>query len=71
MEWKLMNSVDDSNGTVSGCMSDIVDVLLEFAKLNPECAHKFKKLQNLRTSFEWEEPLVYAFRASLRRHRRR
>jgi hypothetical protein len=71
MERKLMNGVDDSNGTVSGCMSDIVDVLLEFAKLNPECVHKFKKLQNLRTSFEWEEPLVHAYRASLRRHRRR
>lgn len=58
LERKLMGGVDDSNGTVGGCMTDIVEVLEEFAKLVPECALKFKKLQNLRTSFDWEEPLL-------------
>ncbi len=58
LERKLMSGVDDSNGTVSGCMTDIVEVLEEYAKLVPECALKFKKVQNLQTSFGWEEPLL-------------
>lgn len=58
LERKLMGGVDDSDGTVGGCMTDIVEVLEEFTKLVPECALKFKKLQNLRTSFGWEEPLL-------------
>ena len=58
LERKLMGGVDDSDGTVGGCMTDIVEVLEQFTKLVPACALKFKKLQNLRTSFDWEEPLL-------------
>lgn len=58
LERKLMGGVDDSDGTVGGCMTDIVEALKEFTKLVPACALKFKKLQNLQTSFGWEEPLL-------------
>lgn len=58
LERKLMSGVDDSDGTVGGCMTDIVEVLEQFTKLVPACAQKFKKLQNLRTSFGWEEQLL-------------
>jgi hypothetical protein len=70
MERKLMSGVDDFNGTASGCMADIVDVLEEFAKLVPECALKFKKLKNLKTSFGWEEPLVSHIKAMERARRK-
>lgn len=50
--------VDDSNGTVGDFMVEVVDVLLEFVKLDPRCAKAFEKLCNRSTCFGWEEPLV-------------
>ena len=58
LERKLMSGVDDSDGTVGNYMTDIVEVLGEFTKLVPECDRNFRKLQNLRTSFDWEKPLL-------------
>jgi hypothetical protein len=58
LERKLIHGVDDSNGTVGGCMSSIVEVLIEFVKADRDCIKEFAKLCDLRTSFGWEEPLV-------------
>jgi hypothetical protein len=58
LERKLMSGVDDSDGTIGSCMTHIVVVLEEFVKLVPECAQKFRKLQNRQTSFDWEKPLL-------------
>jgi hypothetical protein len=58
LERKLMHGVDDSNGTVGGCMSSIVEVLLEFVKADRDCTKEFVKLCDLQTSFGWEAPLV-------------
>src|SRR3989344_1179838 len=58
MERKLGGGVDDSDGTVGGCIEGIVHVLLEYAELDPKCTSAFKVLQSIDTSFGWEEPLV-------------
>lgn len=59
LERKIMNGgVDDSDGTVGNCMAGMVEVLVQYARLDPECAKAFKKLEGLSTSFGWEEPLV-------------
>lgn len=58
LENKVMNVVDDSDGTVGDLMVDIVSVLKQFIKKDPECLQAIKKLENLETSFGWEEELV-------------
>ncbi len=50
--------VDDSNGTVSGFMEQVVNVLVQYAELDLSCIQVFKTLQNRSTVFGWEEPLV-------------
>ncbi len=54
----LDGGVDDSDGTVGDFMTLTVEVLKEYARLNPDCVESFKTLKNLSTSFGWEEPLV-------------
>ncbi|MDE2590004.1 MAG: hypothetical protein KGL95_10120 [Patescibacteria group bacterium] len=50
--------IDDSDGTVSGFIEEIVEVLRQFAKLDPNCIKLFDKLKNRDTSFGWENPLL-------------
>lgn len=49
--------IDDSDGTVGGFIEEAVRMLLEFAKIDPECKKEFKKLKGIETSFGWEDPL--------------
>ncbi len=53
--------VDDSNGTVGGFVYEVVDMLQEYAKLDPACIKAFGKLCSQSTCFGWEEPLVRIF----------
>lgn len=53
--------VDDSNGTVGGFMYEVVEMLEEYAKIDPKCIKAFKKLCGQSTCFGWEEPLVKIF----------
>lgn len=50
--------VDDSDGTVGGFVEEVVSVLVEYAKLDPECIATFRSLAGRKTSFCWEEPLL-------------
>ena len=50
--------VDDSNGTVSCFMEELVIMLQDFAKLDQNCIKAFEKLCERETCFGWEEPLV-------------
>ncbi|MBI2551170.1 hypothetical protein HYV73_02380 [Candidatus Uhrbacteria bacterium] len=50
--------VDDSNGTVSGFMQDVVLMLQEYAKIDQKSINTFEKLCGKETCFGWEEPLV-------------
>ncbi len=50
--------VDDSDGTVGGFISDVVQALAKRAKKQPEIVPAFKPLLNRPTSFGWEEELV-------------
>lgn len=56
---KLITSgVDDSDGTVGGFIEEGVKLLMEFAKINPDCTKEFKLLRGKETCFGWEEPLL-------------
>lgn len=50
--------VDDSDGTVGNFIEGVVQVLQEYAKLNPVCKKAFNELKEKETSFGWEEPLL-------------
>ena len=50
--------VDDSNGTVGGFIEGVVEMLKEYARLDPACAKAFKILVDKETCFGWEAPLV-------------
>src|SRR3989344_874325 len=50
--------VDDSDGTVGGFMEEIVAVLQEYAKLDPNCTKAFGVLKDRETCFGWEESLL-------------
>ena len=51
--------VDDSNGTVGGFMSEVVQLLIEYAKIDSDCIDSFEALVGIGiTCFGWEEPLV-------------
>ena len=50
--------VDDSDGTVGGFIEETVQVLKEYAKLNPPCVEAFNELKGKETCFGWEEPLL-------------
>ncbi|MBU1164641.1 hypothetical protein KKA15_03705 [Patescibacteria group bacterium] len=53
--------VDDSDGTVGGFIYETVEMLKEYAKLDPTCISVFKKLCGQETCFGWEEALVKMF----------
>lgn len=53
--------VDDSDGAVGGFIQEVVAMLQEYAKLESACIKTFKKLQNKKTCFGWEDPLVKMF----------
>lgn len=53
-----IGGVDDSDGTVGGFIEEVVEVLNDFAKLDPSCIGAFKKLKDRQTCFGWEEPLL-------------
>ena len=56
---KLCRSgVDDSDGTVGGFIEETVQVLKEYAKLDPACTKTFNDLKDKETCFGWEEPLL-------------
>jgi len=61
LDKKLCGGVDDSDGTVGGFIYETVDVLKEYAELDPFCIKAFKKLCGQSTCFGWEEPLVKIF----------
>lgn len=50
--------IDDSDGTVGGFIEEAVKMLIDFAKIDPECKKEFKKLEGRETSFGWEESLL-------------
>lgn len=52
------SGVDDSDGTVGRFMEETVQVLKEYAKLDPSCAQTFRELKDRETCFGWEEPLL-------------
>ena len=54
--------VDDSDGTIGGFMEETVAVLVEYAKLDPECSDAFRTLIGRETCFEWEQPLLAVLR---------
>ncbi len=59
LDKKLQNSgVDDSNGIVGSFIEQVVDVLKEYAKLEPACKSAFIKLCKVGTCFGWESSLV-------------
>ncbi|MBF8250113.1 MAG: SWIM-type protein [Candidatus Levybacteria bacterium] len=50
--------VDDSDGIIGGFIEESVNLLIEFAKINPECAKEFELLREQETCSGWEEPLL-------------
>jgi hypothetical protein len=50
--------VDDSDGTVGGFMEEVVQMLKEYAKLDPVCVKAFQELKDKETCFDWEDPLL-------------
>lgn len=50
--------VDDSDGEVGGFIEEVISVLQKFAKLDPSCINAFEKLENRKTCFGWEKPLL-------------
>jgi len=50
--------VDDSDGTVGGFMYEVVEVLKEFSRLDPDCIGAFEKITKRDTCFEWDETLI-------------
>jgi len=61
LDKKLMGGVDDSDGTVGGFIHEVVGMLQEYAKLDPQCINAFEKLCGRETCFYWEEPLIKIF----------
>lgn len=53
-----IGGVDDSNGIVGGFMTQVVEMLEEYTRIDPDCINAFKSLAGIRTCFEWNEPLV-------------
>jgi len=53
-----VGGVDDSDGTVGGFMNEVVQMLEEYAQIDPACIEAFGPLVGRETCFGWEEPLV-------------
>lgn len=59
MDKKLTDGgVDDSDGTVDSFIEELVGLMCEFIRLQPECVKSIEKLRNQSTCFDWEEPLL-------------
>ncbi len=54
----ISGGVDDSDGIVSGFMYETVEVLKQYAELEPACVLTFRELQSRETCFGWEKPLL-------------
>ena len=50
--------VDDSDGAIGDFISNVVLMLREYYKIDPDCIKAFEKLKNKETCFGWEEPLI-------------
>jgi len=50
--------VDDSDGAVGGFIEETVQMLKEYAKLDPGCVKAFEELKGKETCFGWEESLL-------------
>ncbi len=55
---KLFDGVDDSNGTIGSIIQRSVEMLIEYAKLDPKVIKAFKQLVKYESTFDWEEDLV-------------
>jgi len=54
-----VGGVDDSNGIVGGFMTQVVGMLEEYTRIDPDCIDAFKALIGIgNTCFQWEEPLI-------------
>ena len=54
-----IGGVDDSNGIVGGFMTQVVEMLEEYTRIDPGCINAFKSLIGIGiTCFQWEEPLI-------------
>ncbi len=58
LDRKLQVGVDDSNGIVGGFMSEVVNILIEYAQIDPAYIETFELLAGKQTCFGWEELLV-------------
>ncbi|MBU4484362.1 hypothetical protein KKA47_02960 [bacterium] len=58
LDKKLCEGVDDSNGIVGGFISEAVQILEEFVRIDPDCIKAFGSLIGRKTCFGWEGPLV-------------
>lgn len=58
LDKKLSNGVDDSDGTIGDFMTETVEVLKEYSKIDKNIKKSFKKLEDIDSSFGWEEPLI-------------
>ncbi|MBI4090990.1 MAG: hypothetical protein HY422_03120 [Candidatus Komeilibacteria bacterium] len=50
--------IDDSDGTVGGFIEEVVIMLAKYAVLDVDCKKVFRKLENKKTCFGWEQPLI-------------
>ncbi len=50
--------VDDSDGTVGGFMTSVVEMLERFAEIDSTCIESFTPLVGIESCFGWEAPLV-------------
>jgi hypothetical protein len=55
---KLLNGVDDSDGTVGNFLVQTVKLLVRYSTIDPLCVDSFYKLTRISSSFGWESPLV-------------
>lgn len=61
LEKKLsVSGVDDSNGIVGSFAGELIDLLEEFAQIDPACIDAFEALYG-NDAFGWKEPLVRIF----------
>src|SRR3989338_11188478 len=61
LEKKLsVGGVDDSNGIVGSFAGELIDLLEEFAQIDPACIDAFEALYG-NDAFGWKEPLVRIF----------
>ena len=57
LDRKLSNGVDDSDGTVSGCVMSLIEQLASFAKINKETKTSIQRFCAQKTFFDFNEVL--------------